>query len=67
MKDCDVNLNVHEIGILLTALQTLDTRDEKFLAKDYGSSEVLYNKLFNIWACMDKSNVNLRNDVVPSF
>lgn len=67
MVDCDVNLNVHEIGILLAGLQALDKRDEKILEKDYGSASVLYDKLFNIWSCMDKSSVHLRNDIVPSF
>lgn len=66
-QEVDINLNVHEIGILLSALQKLDRRDEFHIAKDYGSAEALYDKLENLWNSMDKSSVHLRNDVVPSF
>lgn len=62
-----VNLNVHEIGILLSALQSIDLREELQIAKEYGSVPALYNKLYSLWELMDKSETTLRNDVVPSF
>jgi hypothetical protein len=62
-----MNLNVHEIGILLTALQQLDGRDEYLIAREYGSVSVLYHKLHTIWEQMDQSETGIRNDVVPSF
>lgn len=60
-------LNVHEIGILLSALQTLNMSDEKVIAKDYGSAPALYNKLYSIYEQMDRSKVELRYDFTPSF
>ena len=67
MKDVNVNLNVQEIGILLSALQDLDNVDEIRLSREYGSASALYNKLHDLWEQMDTSETGLRNDVVPSF
>jgi hypothetical protein len=67
MTETNVNLNVHEIGILLSALQTLSFRDENQIAREYGSASALYNKLYSVWERMDSSQTVLRNDVVPSF
>lgn len=63
----NVNLNVHEIGIILTALQKLENSDEIYIAREYGSVRALYDRLFSIWEQMDTSHTGLRNDVVPSF
>ena len=62
-----INLNVHEIGVILSALQLLNLRDEKQIAHEYGSVPALYNKLYTIFEQMDRSGTVLRNDVVPSF
>ena len=67
MKDINVNLNVHEIGVILSALQELNLREENRIAREYGSVPALYNKLYTIWERMDRSETGLRNDVVPSF
>ncbi len=67
MKDANVNLNVHEIGVLLSALQLLQHRDENLIAKEYGSSAALYQRLYTIWETLDRSETGLRNDVVPSY
>jgi hypothetical protein len=67
MKDVNVNLNVQEIGILLSALQDLDNVDEIRLSREYGSASALYNKLYSLWERMDTSETGLRYDVVPSF
>jgi hypothetical protein len=62
-----VQLNVHEIGVILSALQQLDLREENQIAREYGSVPALYNKLYSVWERMDRSGTVLRNDVVPSF
>ena len=62
-----VQLNVHEIGVILSALQELNLREENRIAREYGSVPALYNKLYSIWEQMDSSQTGLRNDVVPSF
>ena len=67
MTETQVNLNVHEIGVILSALQELNLREENRIAREYGSVPALYNKLYSVWEQMDKSETGLRNDVVPSF
>ena len=67
MTEDFVKLNVHEIGILISALQLVDLREEHLIAKQYGSVPALYNKLYSIYERMDSSQTGIRNDVVPSF
>lgn len=67
MTETQINLNVHEIGVLLSALQLLDLSEEKLIAHEYGSVPALYNKLYSLYEQMDRSQTGLRNDVVPSF
>jgi hypothetical protein len=67
MIETTVQLNVHEIGVILSALQELNLREENRIAREYGSVPALYNKLYSVWEQMDSSETGLRNDVVPSF
>ena len=67
MTETTVNLNVHELGVILSALQLLENRDEHQIAREYGSTTALYNKLSAVMDRMDTSETGLRNDVVPSF
>jgi hypothetical protein len=67
MTEDFVKLNVHEIGILLTALRLVDSRDENVIAKDYGSVPTLYNKLHTVYEQMDTSKTELRYELTPSF
>lgn len=67
MTEIQVNLNVHEIGILLSALQNLENVDEIHIARDYGSAPALYNKLYSLMDRMDTSQTGLRYDLTPSF
>ena len=67
MTETNVNLNVHEIGVILSALQLLNISDERLIAREYGSVPALYNKLYSLYEQMDSSQTGLRNDVVPSF
>lgn len=67
MTEANVNLNVHEVGVILSALQLLNLRDENQIAREYGSVPALYNKLYSVFEQMDSSETGLRNDVVPSF
>ena len=67
MTETTVNLNVHEIGILLSAIQNLENIDEIHLAREYGSTSALYNKLYSLWEVMDTSKTGLKYDMVPSF
>lgn len=67
MTEITVNLNVYEVGIILSALQNLENIDEIRLSREYGSVPALYNKLYTLWERMDSSQTGLRYDVVPSF
>ena len=67
MIEATVQLNVHEMGVILSALQELNLREENRIAREYGSVPALYNKLYTLWERMDTSETGLRNDVVPSF
>ena len=67
MKEIQVNLNVQEMGILLSALTNLEIVEEMHIAREYGSASALYNRLYPLWEQMDSSETGLRNDVVPSF
>jgi hypothetical protein len=67
MKEIQVNLNVQEMGILLSALTNLEIVEEMHIAREYGSATALYNRLYPLWEQMDSSETGLRNDVVPSF
>jgi hypothetical protein len=67
MTETTVNLNVHEIGVILSALQMLENADENRIAREYGSVPALYNKLYTVFEQMDRSQTGLRYDVVPSF
>jgi hypothetical protein len=65
--EINVNLNVHEVGIMLSALQLLENTEETRIAREYGSAPALYNKLYTLWENMDRSEVGLVYDVSPSF
>lgn len=65
--DVNVNLNVHEIGVILSALQLLETIDENRIAREYGSTTALYQRLQTIWETLDQSEIGIRNDVCPSY
>jgi hypothetical protein len=67
MTEDFVRLNVHEIGVILSALQLLEIREERMIAREYGSVPALYNKLYTLYEQMDSSQTGIRNDVVPSF
>jgi hypothetical protein len=67
MNEINVNLNVHEMGILLSALTNLEIVEEMHISREYGSATALYNRLYPLWEQMDSSETGLRNDMVPSF
>ena len=62
-----VPLNVHELGVILSALQLLSSRDENLIAKEYGSASTLHNRLKEVYDKMDQSTLSLTYDIDPSF
>ena len=63
----EIALNVHELGVILSALQLLSSRDENLIAKEYGSASTLHNRLKEVYDAMDKSTLSLSYDCEPSF
>ena len=62
-----VSLNVHELGVILSALQLLSSCDENLIAKEYGSASSLHNRLKEVYDEMDQSTLCLSYDCEPSF
>jgi len=62
-----ISLNVHELGVILSALQLLSHRDENLIAREYGSVSTLHNRLKEVYDNMDQSTVYLNYDCEPSF
>ena len=62
-----IPLNVHELGVILSALQLLSHHDENIIAKEYGSASSLHNRLKEVYDAMDQSTLSLTYDVEPSF
>ena len=62
-----ISLNVHELGVILSALQLLSHHDENLIAREYGSASSLHNRLKEVYDNMDQSTVFLNYDCEPSF
>ena len=62
-----ITLNVHELGVILSALQLLSHHDENVIAREYGSASSLHNRLKEVYDNMDQSTVFLNYDCEPSF
>ena len=62
-----VALNVHELGVILSALQLLSHHDENVIAKEYGSASTLHNRLQEVYDNMDQTTLCLNYDCEPSF
>jgi hypothetical protein len=65
--EINVNLNAHEIGVILSALQMLSLSEERQIAKEYGSASALYNRLYSIQEQLDTSQTKLSYDLTPSY
>jgi len=65
--ETQISLNVHELGVILSALQLLTSRDENLIAKEYGSASTLHNRLKEVYDAMDQTTLELSYDCEPSF
>jgi len=67
--ELSIDLNVQELGVIISALELLDFRDENQIAKDYGSAPSLYNRLNEIYGQMDQTICGTETDPIcePSF
>ena len=71
MKKTEINieLNVHELDIILKALELVDSRDEIQINRSSGSIDTLYDRLYDYYATLDTTNVefNYESYVDQSF
>ena len=52
-----ISFNVNELGVILTALQLLETTDENRIAKEFTSASTLHDRLQTIYNKMDKQHI----------
>ena len=71
MKKTEVNieLNVHELDIILKSLELVESIDEIQINRSSGSIDTLYDRLYDYYATLDTTNVELNYEsyVEPSF
>lgn len=66
--EVQVNLNASELGILMSALQCVERREEYLIEKEHGSLTTLYNRLNDLSVGMDLSPTpQPEHYVEPSF
>ena len=67
--ECSIELKVHELDIILKALELVDSRDEIQINRSSGSIDTLYDRLYDYYVTLDTSNVELNYEsyVEPSF
>ena len=61
MKKTEINieLNVHELDIILKSLELVESIDEIQINRSSGSIDTLYDRLYDYYATLDTSNVEL--------
>jgi len=61
MKKTEVNieLNVNELDIILKSLELVESIDEIQINRSSGSIDTLYDRLYDYYATLDTSNVEL--------
>ena len=61
MKKTEINieLNVHELDIILKSLELVENGDEIQINRSSGSIDTLYDRLYDYYATLDTTNVDL--------
>jgi hypothetical protein len=57
--ECSIELNVHELDIILKALELVESIDEIQINRSSGSIDTLYDRLYDYYATLDTTNVEL--------
>ena len=67
--ECSIELNVHELDIILKSLELVESGDEIQINRSSGSIDTLYDRLYDYYVKLDTSNVELSYEpyVEPSF
>ena len=61
MKKTEINieLNVHELDIILRSLELVESIDAIQINRSSGSIDTLYDRLYDYYATLDTTNVEL--------
>ena len=61
MKETESNieLNVHELDIILKALELVGSTDEIEINRSSGSIDTLYDRLYDYYVTLDTSNIEI--------
>ena len=67
--ECSIELNVHELDIILKSLELVENGDEIQINRSSGSIDTLYDRLYDYYVTLDTTNVELSYEpyVEPSF
>ena len=57
MHEQSISFNVNELGVILSALQLLETTDENRIAKEFTSASTLHDRLQTIYNKMDHTHI----------
>ena len=57
--ECSIELNVHEMDIILKSLELVESIDEIQINRSSGSIDTLYDRLYDYYATLDTTNVEL--------
>jgi len=57
--ECSIELNVHELDIILRSLELVESIDEIQINRSSGSIDTLYDRLYDYYATLDTSNVEI--------
>jgi hypothetical protein len=57
--ECSIELNVHELDIILKSLELVESIDEIQINRSSGSIDTLYDRLYDYYAILDTTNVEL--------
>ena len=57
--ECSIELNVHELDIILKSLELVGSTDEIQINRSSGSIDTLYDRLYDYYATLDTTNVEL--------
>ena len=57
--ECSIELNVHEMDIILKSLELVESIDEIQINRSSGSIDTLYDRLYDYYDTLDTTNIEL--------
>ena len=65
MFETKVKLNGNEVGVLLSALQSLSTSDRLSISNEYGSIRAIYDRLEEVYKELDTTEID--REILESY